>query len=113
MNKNSVGKGGRALMIAVGISMLALLYAGVASATTHTVCLSGCDFTSIQVSINDVNTIVGDTIEVQSGTYQENVFVNNSLYLEEWIQGRKACGGCECNWKSNNDKHSWKYIRRI
>lgn len=69
------------IRISVGITMLVLLLAGAASATTHTVCLSGCDNTSIQAAIDDVNTLDGDTIEVHSGTYYETVNVNKPLIL--------------------------------
>ena len=78
----NVDKGQRdTLKIAVGITMLVLQLAGAASATTHTICFSGCEFTSIQAAINDVNTLDGDTIEVHSGTYYENMNVNKHLAL--------------------------------
>ncbi|MDD4446703.1 MAG: NosD domain-containing protein [Methanothrix sp.] len=46
---------------------------------TLTVCASGCNFTSIQAAINAA--CPGDTIEVKSGTYYENVNVNKDLIL--------------------------------
>ncbi|HOO53398.1 MAG TPA: NosD domain-containing protein [Methanothrix sp.] len=46
---------------------------------TLTVCASGCDYTSIQAAINSA--WPGDTVEVQSGTYRENVIVNKTLTL--------------------------------
>ncbi len=71
---------GRALRIAVEFTALAiLLLAGGAGATTLTVCSSGCTYNSIQVAINASST--GDAIEVQSGTYYENVDVNKQLIL--------------------------------
>ena len=45
-----------------------------------TVCASGCNFTTIQAAINAA--CPGDTIEVQSGTYAENVVVNKTLTLQ-------------------------------
>jgi parallel beta-helix repeat protein len=72
---------GHAFRIAVEITMLVLLFAGAANATTYTVCFSGCEFTSIQAAINDVNTTDGDTIEVHSGTYFENVNVTKQITL--------------------------------
>ena len=41
---------------------------------------SGCDYTSIQTAINAANP--GDTIEVHSGTYYENVNVNKPVILK-------------------------------
>ena len=46
---------------------------------TLTVCSSGCNYTSIQAAINAA--CPGDTIEVRSGTYNENVVVNKTLTL--------------------------------
>ena len=47
---------------------------------TLTVCSSGCNYTRIQAAINDA--CPGDTIEVRSGTYHENVVVNKTLTLQ-------------------------------
>ncbi|GEM_PF-493301 len=47
--------------------------------TIITVCASGCNYTSIQAAIDAA--CPGDTIEVQSGTYNENVVVNKTLTL--------------------------------
>lgn len=46
---------------------------------TLTVCASGCNYTTIQAAINAACS--GDIIEVQSGTYFENVVVNKTLTL--------------------------------
>ncbi len=48
----------------------------VQAAATHTVCSSGCDFTTIQAAIDAASS--GDTINVSSGTYSEAVTVNQS-----------------------------------
>ena len=53
--------------------------AGVAQTDIITVCSSGCDYTSIQEAIDNAND--GDTIEVHSGTYYENVRVNKELTI--------------------------------
>jgi nitrous oxidase accessory protein len=59
----------------------AFLSVGCASAaTTYTVCPSGCDYASIQAAIEVADP--SDTIEVQSGTYYENVDVNKTLILK-------------------------------
>lgn len=58
-----------------------LLLAGGAGAATITVNASGvADYTRIQDAVNAANT--GDTINVQSGTYYENVNVNKQLILK-------------------------------
>ena len=68
--------------------------------TTHTVCPSGCDFTTIQSAIDDLGTVDGDTIFVDvGGTHTEYaITVNKSLT----IQGRgmdettvEAAASCE------------------
>ncbi len=79
MEWHNIG-GGRALRIAGGITILVLLLAGSAYAVTLTVNASGgADYTRIQDAINNSNN--GDTILVYSGTYYENVDVNNQLIL--------------------------------
>jgi parallel beta-helix repeat protein len=66
-------------IILVGVVALSLLV-GVVSATTWTVDDSGsADFTRIQDAINASNP--GDTIEVRSGTYYENVDIDKQLIL--------------------------------
>jgi len=71
--------GGRALSIAIGLTMLGLLLAGGAEAATLTVCSSSCTYSSIQAAINAASS--GDILIVDSGTYYENVNVNKQLTL--------------------------------
>ncbi|MGC9443572.1 MAG: right-handed parallel beta-helix repeat-containing protein [Candidatus Methanospirareceae archaeon] len=47
---------------------------------TYTVCSSGCTYTSIQAAIDAAK--AGETIEVCSGTYYENVNVNKQVLLQ-------------------------------
>ena len=68
-----------AFVFIVLFAMLAFVAVGCASATTYTVCPSGGDYTSIQAAIDAADT--GDTIEVHSGTYYENVDVTKQLIL--------------------------------
>lgn len=73
-------RGGRALRIAVGITMMILLLAGGAGAATLTVDDSGgAMYTKIQDAINASS--AGDTILVYSGTYYETINVNNQITL--------------------------------
>ena len=66
------------LIFAVPLTVLVLVSCGCA-ADVHTVCPSGCDYTSIQAAIDAAQT--GDTIEVRSGTYYEHVNVSTQLIL--------------------------------
>lgn len=50
-----------------------------ASPATHTVCLNGCAFTTIQAAIDAA--VDGDLVEVGSGTYSENVVVDKRITL--------------------------------
>ena len=78
--RGKVGKRkGKALIFAVLFATVAFISVGCASAATHSVCPSGCDYTSIQAAIDAADP--GDTIEVHSGTYNENVNVNKQLIL--------------------------------
>jgi parallel beta-helix repeat protein len=60
------------------ISILMLI--GPAYSDTIIVCQNGCNYSSIQKAINSANS--GDTVEVQSGTYYENVFVSRQITLK-------------------------------
>ena len=51
-----------------------------ALADTHTVCSSGCDFTSIQAAVSTA--AAGDTIHILTGTYTENVTISKTLTLQ-------------------------------
>ena len=44
-----------------------------AAAAAITVCASGCDFTTINDAIGEAGPEDGGTIEVQDGTYNENI----------------------------------------
>jgi len=70
---------GKALIFAVIFAMLAFVSVGCVSAATYSVCPSGCDYTSIQAAIDAADPC--DTIEVHSGTYNENVNVTKQLIL--------------------------------
>ena len=69
---------GQILIFAVLLTVLAFVSGGCA-ADTYTVCSSGCNYTRIQDAINASQP--GDAIEVQSGTYYENVDVYKQLIL--------------------------------
>jgi len=47
---------------------------------THTVCASGCDFSSIQAAINSA--VDGDTIDLAAETFTEAVTIDKSINLE-------------------------------
>lgn len=59
--------------------VLAIFLQGTACSKTILVCDQGCDFAGITEGINSADP--GDTIEVQSGTYYENVNVSKPLIL--------------------------------
>jgi hypothetical protein len=62
--------------VAVTVGVLGLA-PGIASAST--VCNSGCDFSSIQAAVNAAP--AGTTIDVASGTYNENVVIDKTLTI--------------------------------
>ncbi len=61
------------------IGIILILFVSNASATTIIVCPSGCTYSSIQTAIDAASS--GDIIEVQSGTYYENVNATKTLTL--------------------------------
>ena len=63
------------------ITTIMLMVCGTASATTHTVCASGCDYTTIQAAVTAASAY--DTVYVYNGTYNENVDISTAhLTLE-------------------------------
>ncbi|MFZ2071352.1 MAG: NosD domain-containing protein [Halobacteriota archaeon] len=68
-----------ALILVVLFTALAFVSCASAS-TTYTVCQNGCNYTSIQAAVDAAEP--GDTIEVHSGTYYENVNVTKQLILK-------------------------------
>ena len=70
-----------------------LLTGGVAlfAQKTITVCASGCDFAKIQLAIDAA--AGSDTIQVQAGTYQENLTIRNKDGLTLKGAGRDQVRG--------------------
>lgn len=62
------------------IGIILILFVSNASAATLIVCPSGCTYSSIQTAIDASSP--GDTVEVQSGTYYEEVVVDKTLKLQ-------------------------------
>jgi len=51
--------------------------------TTHTVCSTGCDFTTIQAAINDAGTVNGDIIRILDAVHTESgILVSKDLTIE-------------------------------
>ena len=69
------------ILIVIGI----ILLVGNVTATTHTVCASGCDFTTIQAAVTAAAEY--DTVYVYNGTYTENVNIATG-HLELEGEGR-------------------------
>lgn len=59
--------------------IVVLLLSGSAQAATLSVCRSGCDYSGIQAAIDAANP--SDTIEIQSGGYDERVSINKDVQL--------------------------------
>ncbi len=70
--------GGNILKLYLAIIAVILLVGSV-PASTIIVCPSGCNYSTIQQAIDSSH--AGDTILVQSGTYNENVYVSRELTL--------------------------------
>ncbi len=68
--------------VAFAPSAAAIVPPPVSLATIHTVCASGCDFTTIQGAIDDPATVAGDAVRVSPGTYAEQVVLNKQLTVE-------------------------------
>jgi hypothetical protein len=62
-------------------SVVAIVPPPIVPATIHTVCASGCDFTTIQAAIDDSSTVTGDELRVSPGTYPEQVTVSKQLTI--------------------------------
>lgn len=71
--------GGRILKLYLA-TIAILLLSGSVQADTIVVCPSGCNYSIIQAAIDAAH--MGDTIEVDSGTYYENVYVSKSIVLK-------------------------------
>lgn len=70
----------RRAMLKVYLTFVALLIVGSVQASTITVCSSDCNHSSIQSAIDASHP--GDAVEVQSGTYHENVYVRKAIDLK-------------------------------
>ncbi len=70
-------------LLLVGVSLIAFSRVAILAAptaTTHTVCASGCDFSSIQAAINAA--APGNTISLAGETFTEAFTVDRSLNIE-------------------------------
>lgn len=66
------------LFVRLAVALCLLVSADLFSAT-HTVCASGCDFSSVQSAINDAGTMSGDVIRITDATFTElSITVNKS-----------------------------------
>jgi len=71
------------MALLVGLALSLGLAHGVPAATTWTVCVSGCDYSSLKAAIAASTTLDGDTLAIGAGTYTEpGIVVDKSLTLQ-------------------------------
>lgn len=71
------------LMLGIGIGIQGMVPARSANAPGPVENMrTGMTYSTIQAAINDASTIAGDTIQVNSGTYHENVVISKSIILK-------------------------------
>ncbi len=80
MIANMLKSGGMAIRIILISTLLAFLLVGYTQAATITVCPNGCDYTSIQAAVYAAHP--NDTIEIQSGTYNESVVLTKNIMFK-------------------------------
>ena len=80
MIANMLKSGGMTIRIIFISTLLAFLLVGYTQASTITVCPSGCNYTSIQTAVYAAHP--NDTIEVQSGTYNESVVLTKDIMFK-------------------------------
>ena len=68
------------LSLIISVFLFFVILSGNASATEITVCLSGCDYATIQNAVGNASS--GDTINVSAGTYDEQVIIDKSLTIQ-------------------------------
>jgi hypothetical protein len=61
------------------LAALTVMPSAARASVTHTVCASGCDFTSVEAAT--MASSAGDGIEVMPGTYREQVFLDKPLSI--------------------------------
>ena len=74
----TIGRGGLVAVLLVA-GMVIMPASARASVVIHTVCASGCPFTSVETAVMESS--AGDGIEVMPGTYREQVVVDKPLSI--------------------------------